>query len=99
MMPWLRVNQTRQLVWYAVPMPALALRVQRGSIPGAPKATESFDISIQAMNVHGQRSRKKRGSGETLLVTTNSLALVAGVSITRVHELLERRLLVVSSTK
>jgi len=33
------VNQRRQLVWYAVPTPSFALEVQRGSIPGAPKAT------------------------------------------------------------
>ncbi len=38
MIPWLRVNQTRQLVWYAVPIPSFVLRVHRGSIPGAPKA-------------------------------------------------------------
>jgi hypothetical protein len=30
----------RQLVWYAVPTPSFALEVQRGSIPGAPNATE-----------------------------------------------------------
>ena len=34
------MNQTRQLVWYAVPTPSFALDVQRGSIPGAPNAIE-----------------------------------------------------------
>src|ERR1700730_9199188 len=37
-MPWLSVNQTQELLLYAVPMPSLALDVQRGSMPGAPKA-------------------------------------------------------------
>ena len=38
MMPWLRVNQSRQLPEYAVPSPSFALDVQRGAIPGAPNA-------------------------------------------------------------
>lgn len=41
-MPWLSVNQTHDALLYAVPMPVLALEVQRGSIPGAPKALEFF---------------------------------------------------------
>jgi hypothetical protein len=32
----------QELLLYAVPMPSLALDVQRGSIPGAPKAMEFF---------------------------------------------------------
>src|SRR4029453_9963907 len=37
-MPLETVNQTRLMAEYAVPTPSLSLRVQRGSIPGAPGA-------------------------------------------------------------
>src|SRR5579872_4830058 len=52
-MPWLSVNHTRLLRFSAVPMPILALEVQRGSIPGAPGAWRSelltmFESSHQA---------------------------------------------------
>src|ERR1700680_3665870 len=43
-MPWLSVNQTEELLLYAVPRPSFALEVQRGSMPGAPKAMEFLFI-------------------------------------------------------
>src|ERR1700674_861001 len=43
-MPWLSVNQTQELLLYAVPRPSFALEVQRGAMPGAPKAMEFLFI-------------------------------------------------------
>jgi hypothetical protein len=48
-MPWLNVNQTQELLLYAVPMPSLALDVQRGSIPGVPKAMEFLFIGYNIL--------------------------------------------------
>jgi hypothetical protein len=47
-MPWLKVNHTRLLRFSAVPMPVLALDVQRGGIPGQPgaKILESLMIFL-----------------------------------------------------
>src|SRR5678815_977643 len=41
-MPWLNVNQTRLCRFSAVPIPVLALDVQRGRIPGPPGASPTF---------------------------------------------------------
>src|ERR1700722_14380659 len=44
-MPWLMVNHTRLCWLSAVPMPLLALEVQRGEIPGQPGAKRSKRLS------------------------------------------------------
>ena len=46
MIPWLVVNHTRLLALSEVPMPVLALDVQRGGIPGQPDAP-CVEIVIQ----------------------------------------------------
>ena len=45
-MPWLKVNQTRLDESMAVPIPLLALDVQRGGIPGAPKAWPVLSLLV-----------------------------------------------------
>jgi hypothetical protein len=47
-MLWLSVNQTHELLLYAVPMPSLALHVRRGSVPGAPKPRRVLFIGLHS---------------------------------------------------
>ena len=47
-MLWLSVNQTHELLLYVVPMPSLALHVQQGSMPGAPKARRALFIGLHS---------------------------------------------------
>src|SRR5262249_55479757 len=62
MMPWLRVNQSRELPEYAVPRPSFSAEVQRGSIPGAPNAELLFLVFM----VREAASPNRRYSHATL---------------------------------
>src|ERR1051326_8076957 len=60
-MPCDRVNQTRLAVEYAVPTPSLALEVQRGGIPGRPKATPAL-ADLSSLIASPQIERSEVGS-------------------------------------
>jgi len=61
-MPWLWVNQTALRGESAVPMPSLALVVQRGSIPGEPGALVMGRSSLS------KRSLFEKSSAKTFLL-------------------------------
>src|SRR5437870_4481406 len=76
-MPCDRVNQTRLAVEYAVPTPSLALEVQRGGIPGRPKATPALvDLSSLIASPQIERSWIKEQTTDTVTRMRHEYLLV-----------------------